>query len=114
MSDYNGAVAVQPLPRLLPREFPLDIAEAVDHSIRGGLYGEGDPSLVPALPAADVDGTRALIFEMAGRIGRCRRCAHHRQQCLSDGYGTGRDDLPPVHGHLHMIPDDLGTKCDDF
>ena len=44
----------------------------------------------------------------------CKTCAHRRRPGLSDGYCSGRDDLPPAYtpGHpLRQLPADGGASC---
>jgi hypothetical protein len=114
MAAYPEAAAAQPSPPPAPLAIPSDIAAAFDRCLRAGLYGEDEPALLPALVAADVDATRVLIADMASRIGRCRRCAHFARPGMSDGYCTGRDDLPELYGQMHSLPADLGAGCGDF
>ncbi len=114
MSSYPGAVAAQQLPPPAPRAIPPDIAAAFNRCLRAGVYGGDDSVVLPAMVAADVDATRELVVDMASRIDRCRQCANYCRPGLSGGYCTGRDDLPPVYGHLYLLPDDLGAGCDDF
>lgn len=114
MALYPEAAAAQLSPPPAPRAIPSDIAAAFDRCLRAGLYGEAEPALLPALVAADVDATRALIADMASRIDRCRRCVHFARPGMSDGYCTGRDDLPQVYGQMHSLPADLGAGCGEF
>ena len=114
MAVYPEAAAAQPSPPPAPRAIPYDIAAAFELCLRAGLYGEAEPALLPALVAADADATRALINDMASRIGRCRRCAHFARPGMADGYCTGRDDLPEVYGQMHSLPADMGAGCGDF
>jgi hypothetical protein len=93
---------------------PADLAALFDACERAGLYDEADRAALPAMLALDAEGTRGLIEAMHSRIGRCRRCRHFRQPGESDGYCTGRDDLPHAYGFMHELPGDGGARCCSF
>ncbi len=61
---------------------------------------------ITGMAAADTDATRTLIADMPDWIDRRRR--------MSDGYCTGRDDLPKVYGLMHSLPVDMGASCGEF
>lgn len=109
-----GAIAAEPLPEVAPAPVPADLTALFDACVQAGLYGEEDRAALPAMLALDPDGARGLIEAMHSRIGRCRRCRHYRQPGQSEGYCTGRDDLPPVYGFMHELPGDGGARCDAF
>ncbi len=58
---------------------------------------------ITVMAAADTDATRTLIADMPDWIDRRRR--------MSDGYCTGRDDLPEVYGQMHSLPAEQGATC---
>lgn len=91
-----------------------DALALFDACAKAGLYGDDDRAALPAMFALDPEGTRGLIEAMHDRIASCRRCRHFRRPGLSDGYCTGRDDLPHAYGLLHKLPDDEGMRCEAF
>lgn len=89
-----------------------DLMALFDACAAAGLYDDADRGALPAMYALDPDGTRLLIECMHEQITSCRRCQHFRRPGLSDGYCTGRDDLPGAYGLLRTLPDDKGATCD--
>lgn len=114
LAAYQAAIAAEPMPEPPAVPLPADLAALFDACERIGLYDDQDRAALPAMFALDPDGTRGLIEVMHSRIGRCRRCLHFRRPGLSDGYCTGRDDLPRVYGFMRKLPSDGGAQCADF
>jgi len=113
LAAYPQAVAAEPIPEAA-EPVSADLAALFDACERAGLYDEADRAALPAMLALDAEGARGLIEATHSRIGRCRRCRHFRQPGKSDGYCTGRDDLPHVYGFMHRLPADGGARCDAF
>lgn len=111
LAAYPAAIAAEPMPATA-EPVPADLAALFDVCERAALYGATDRAALPAMLALDAEGTRGLIEAMHSRIGRCWRCRHFRHPGSSDGYCTGRDDLPHVYGFMHRLPDDGGARCD--
>lgn len=114
LASYPAAIAAEPMPEPPAAPIPADLAALFDACAKAGLYDEADRAALSAMLASDAEGTRGLIESMHSRIGRCRRCKHFRHPGLSDGYCTGRDDLPSVYGFMHQLPDDGGARCGAF
>lgn len=114
LAAYPAAIAAEPMtePQAVP--VPADLAALFDACERIGLYDDQDRAALPAMLAADPEGTRRLIEAMHARIGRCRRCLHYRRPGLSAGYCTRRSNLAPAYGLLRELPEDGGARCDDF
>jgi hypothetical protein len=113
LAAYPAAIAAEPMPATA-EPVPADLATLFDACERAGLYDAADRAALPAMLALDAEGTRGLIEAAHSRIGRCRRCRHFRQPGLSDGYCTGRDDLPHVYGFMHEMAGDCGARCEAF
>lgn len=113
LASYPVAVAAEPIPGTA-EPVPADLAAPFDACAMAGLYDDADRAALPAMLALDAEGTRGLIEATHSRIGRCRRCRHFRRPGLSDGYCTGRDDLPHAYGFMHRLPDDSGARCGVF
>lgn len=113
LASYPAAIAAEPMPEETAT-VPADALAVFDACAKAGLYGDADRAALPAMLAVDAEGTRGLIEAMHSRIGRCRRCRHFRRPGRSDGYCTGRDDLPAVYGFMHRLPDDGGARCEAF
>jgi hypothetical protein len=113
LASYPAAIAAEPMPETV-EPVPADLAALFDACATAGLYDDADRAALPAMLALDADATRGLIEAMHSRIGRCRRCRHFRRPGLSDGYCTGRDDLPHAYGFMHRLPDDGGAGCGAF
>lgn len=114
LAEYPEAQHAVPAAALHQPPVPPDIAAALERCAQVGLYSDDDRRAVRAMVALDVDATRLLIADMASRIDRCRRCAHFARPGMSDGYCTGRDDLPVVYGQMRSLPADRGAGCDHF
>ena len=114
LASYPAAIAAEPMPEPPAVPMPADLAVLFDACARTGQYDEADRAALPAMLALDAGATRELIEAMRSRIGRCRRCRHFRRPGLSDGYCTGRDDLPHAYGFMHRLPDDGGARCGAF
>lgn len=114
LASYPDAVGAEPVPEPPAVAIPGDVAALFDASERAGLYDDTDRAALPAMVAIDADGTRALVADMQGRIGRCTRCRYLRKPGLSGGYCNNRDDLLPVYGILRALPDDGGAWCSLF
>ena len=114
LASYPAAIAAEPMPEPPAVPMPSDLAALFDACTKAGLYDDADRAALPAMLALDAQGTRGLIEAMHSRIGRCRRCRHFRRPGLSDGYCTGRDDLPAVYGFMHALPADEGATCAAF
>jgi len=113
LASYPAAIAAEPMPEETAT-VPADALALFDACAKAGLYSDDDRAALPAMLALDADGTRGLIEAMHSRIGRCRRCRHFRRPGHSDGYCTGRDDLPHAYGFMHRLPDDGGARCGAF
>ncbi len=114
LASYPAALAAEPMPDPSAVPVPADLVALFDACAKAGLYDDADRAALPAMLALDAEGTRGLIEAMHSRIGRCRRCRHFRRPGLSDGYCTGRDDLPHAYGFMHRLPDDAGARCGAF
>lgn len=114
LAEYPDAQRAAPAATLQMVPVPPDIAATLERCAQVGLYGDDDRRAIRAMVALDVDATRVLIANMASRIGRCRRCVHFARPGMSDGYCSGRDDLPEVYGQMHSLPADMGAGCDHF
>ena len=103
---------------------PDDLLELFERCEAAGLYGPDDRASLPAMLAADVDGTRWLIERMAEQLGpapeprpaqSCRLCRHYRRPGLSDGYCSHPDGGDsPAYGLLRHLPADGGLACEVF
>jgi len=113
LAAYPDALAAEPMPEETAT-VPADALALFDACAKAGLYDDDDRAALPAMFALDPEGVRRLIEAMHERIASCRRCRHFRRPGLSDGYCTGRDDLPRAYGLLHELPDDEGMRCDAF
>lgn len=113
LAGYPTAIAAEPMPETA-EPIPADLAALFDACAQAGLYEDADRAALPAMFALDADATRGLIEATHSRIGRCRRCRHFRRPGLSDGYCTGRDDLPHAYGFMHRLSDDGGARCGAF
>ncbi|MCD6682094.1 MAG: hypothetical protein LT102_15865 [Burkholderiaceae bacterium] len=113
LAAYPDALAAEPVPEETAT-VPADALALFDACAKAGLYDDDDRAALPAMFALDPEGVRRLIEAMHERIASCRRCRHFRRPGLSDGYCTGRDDLPHAHGLLHELPDDEGMRCNAF
>lgn len=114
LASYPAAIAAEPMPEPPAVPMPADLAALFDACAKAGLYDEADRAALPAMLALDAEGTRGLIEATHSRIGRCRRCRHFRWPGQSDGYCTGRDDLPHAYGFMHELPADGGARCDAY
>ncbi len=114
LAAYPDALAAEPMPEPQAVPIPGDLLALFDACSKAGLYDDDDRAALPAMFALDPEGTRRLIEAMHAEIRSCRRCRHFRRPGLSDGYCTGRDDLPSVYGFMHELPDDEGMRCDAF
>lgn len=112
LAAYPDALAAEPVPEETAT-VPADALALFDACAKAGLYDD-DRAALPAMFGLDPEGVRRLIEAMHERIASCRRCRHFRRPGLSDGYCTGRDDLPHAHGLLHELPDDEGMRCNAF
>jgi hypothetical protein len=110
---YSDAIAAEPLPETTAM-VPAELLALFDACARAGLCDDADRAALPAMFALDPEGTRKLIEAMHDRIASCRRCAHFRRPGRSDGYCSGRDNLPIVYAFLRALPDDEGMRCEVF
>jgi len=113
LAAYPDALAAEPMPEETAT-VPADALALFDVCAKAGLYGDDDRAALPAMFALDPEGARRLIEAMHKQIASCRRCTHFRRPGLSEGYCTGRDDLPHAYGLLHELPDDEGMRCEAF
>lgn len=114
LASYRCGVAAEPIPESPGVMIPPDLTEAFDQCAAADRYGDRDRTSLSATFAVDPVATRALATEMRGRTGQCRRCEHFSRPGLSDGYCTGRDDLPLAYGLLRVLPADAGAWCPRF
>lgn len=114
LARYPDALAAEPIaePQAVP--IPGDLLALFDACANAELYDEADRAALPAMFALDPEGTRRLIGAMHAEIRSCNRCRHFRRPGLSDGYCTGRVDLPSVYGFMHALPNDKGLRCNAF
>lgn len=113
LAAYPDALAAEPIPEEAAT-VPADALALFDACAKAGLYADDDRAALPAMFALDPEGARRLIEAMYERIASCKRCRHFRRPGLSDGYCTGRNDLPSAYGLLHELPDDEGRRCEAF
>ncbi len=113
LAAYPEAVAAEPMAEEAAT-VPAEALALFDACAKAGLYRDDDRAALPAMFALDPEGVRRLIEATHDRIASCRRCRHFCRPGLSDGYCTGRDDLPHAYGLLHELPDDEGMRCDAF
>lgn len=114
LAAYPAAIAAEPVSEPPAVPIPAELAAMFDACERAGLYNEADRAALPAMLALDDQATRGLIEATHSRIGDCPRCRHFRRPGQSEGYCTGRDDLPPVYGLMRELPDDGGARCGTF
>ena len=115
LAAYPSAIAAEPMPDPPAEPIPPDLSAMVTACEQAGLYDDSDRATMPAMFAADAEGTRALIEDMHSRIGRCRRCLHFRRPGLSEpGYCTEREDLRHVYGFMFELADHGVARCDSF
>lgn len=113
LAAYADALAAEPMPEETAT-VPANVLALFDACAKAGLYGDDDRAALPAMFALDPEGARRLVEAMHERIASCRRCRHFRWPGRSEGYCTGRDDLPIVYGFLRALPDDEGRRCEAF
>ena len=114
LAAYPAAIAAEPMAEPPDVPIPADLAAMFDACERAGLYDDADRAALPAMLAIDAEATRGLIEATHYRIGDCRRCRYFRRPGQSEGYCTGRDDLPHVYGLMRELPDDNGARCGAF
>lgn len=114
LTRYPDALAAEPIPEPQAVPIPGDLLALFDACAKAGLYGDDDRAALPAMFALDPEGTHRLIEDMHAEIRSCGRCRHFGRPGLSDGYCTGRDDLPSVYGFMRALPDDKGATCGAF
>lgn len=114
LARYPEATAAEPIaePQAVP--IPGDLLALFDACANAELYDDADRAALPAMFALDSEGTRRLIEDMHAEIRSCRRCRHFGRPGLSDGYCTGRDDLPGAYGFMRALPHDKGATCAAF
>lgn len=113
LAHYPDAIAAESMPEETVT-VPADALALFDACAKAGLYGDADRAALPAMFALDPEGTHRLIEDMHAEIRSCRRCRRFGRPGLSDGYCTGRDDLPSAYGFMRALPDDKGATCAAF
>jgi hypothetical protein len=141
MAIYPDAVSVEPLPMVeyepaKPDPFPDDRrtceqcanldGRQCQAAKRGEIVASRDYEPIRDLPrrcegyAAATPATPATLEgEKVRSVANpenheCRTCEHLKKPGLSDGYCSGRDDLPVAYGDRHPLrecPEDGGASC---
>ena len=129
LSYYPEAVAAEPIPDR-PKHKPTkaetdEITALVQAIYANDTEDDRDEALAAAL--ADPDGALlcyrtiasdrgiALAAPVVGTVKACRCCQHFARPGKSEGYCSGRDDLPLAYGANHplrRLPADGGKSCE--
>jgi hypothetical protein len=131
LAYYPDAVAAEPIPDRPPRTANKTEALEITALIRAVFHDDNDVDRSEALAAALADPDDALLCyrtvakdqsiaiaaPVVGTVKACPDCQHFARPGKSDGYCSGRDDLPLAYGSNHplrRLPVDRGASCDQW
>lgn len=131
LSYYPDAVAAEPTADRPQRQPTKDEAKEITALVHAVFAADSDVDRNEALAAAlaDPDGALlcyrtiaeergiAIAAPVVGTVKACRCCQHFARPGKSDGYCSGRDDLPLVYGANHplrRLPADGGASCNQW
>jgi len=131
LAYYPDAVAAEPIPDRPPRTATKREALEITALIRAVFPDDNDVDRSEALAAAlaDPDGALlcyrtiakdqgiAIAAPVVGTVKACPDCQHFARPGKSDGYCSGRDDLPLAYGPGHplrRLPADNGESCAEY
>jgi len=131
LAYYPDAVAAEPIPDRPPRTANKTEALEITALIRAVFPDDNDVDRSEALAAAlaDPDGALlcyrtiaknqgiAIAAPVVGTVKACPDCQHFARPGKSDGYCSGRDDLPLAYGPGHplrRLPADNGESCAEY
>lgn len=128
---YPDAVAAEPIPDRPQRKATKTEAEEITALVQAIYANDTNDDRAEALAVAlsDPDGALlcyqtiakdrgiAIAAPVVGRVTACRDCQHFARPGKSDGYCSGRDDLPLAYGANHplrRLPADRGASCSQW
>ena len=131
LAYYPDAVAAEPIPDPPQRQPTKAEAEEITALVQAIYASDTDDDQAEALAAAlaDPDGALlcyctiakdrgiAIAAPVGGTVKACRCCQHFANPGKSEGYCSGRDDLPLAYGANHplrRLPADRGASCNQW
>lgn len=131
LAYYPDAVAAEPIPERLQRQPTKAEANEITALITAIYASTTDDDQAEALAAALADPDGALLcyrtiakdrgiapaVPVVGTVKACRCCQHIARPGKSEGYCSGRDDLPLAYGVNHplrRLPADRGASCNQW
>lgn len=128
LTDYPDAVAAEPITARPQRQPTKAEAEEITALVQAIYASDTEHDRAEALATALVDPEGALLCyrtiardrgiaiaaPVVGTVKSCRCCQHYTNLGKSEGYCSGRDDLPPAYGPdylLRLLPADRGASC---
>ena len=129
LSYYPEAVAAEPIPDRPQHKATKAEADEITVLVQAIYANDTNDDRAEALAAAlaDPDGALlcyrtiasdrgiALAAPVVGTVKACRCCQHFARPGKSEGYCSGRDDLPLAYGANHplrRLPADGGKSCE--
>ena len=129
LSYYPEAVAAEPIPDRPQHKATKAEADEITVLVQAIYANDTNDDRAEALAAAlaDPDGALlcyrtiasdrgiALAAPVVGTVKACRCCQHFARPGKSEGYCSGRDDLPLAYGANHplrQLPADGGKSCE--
>jgi hypothetical protein len=131
LSYYPKALAAEPIPDRPQRTATKTEALEITALIRAVFPDDNEVDRSEALAAGLADPVGALLCyrtiakdrgiaiaaPVLGTVRECQCCQHFAHPGKSDGYCSGRDDLPRAYGENHplrRLPADRGASCDQW
>ncbi len=131
LAYYPEAVAAEAIPDRPQRKATKAEANEITAIVQAVFADDNDDDRAEALAAAlaDPDGALlcyrtiakdrviAIATPLAGTVKACRCCEHFARPGKSDGYCSGRGDLPLAYGVNHplrRLPADRGATCNQW
>lgn len=131
LAYYPEAVAAEPIPDRPQRQPTKAEAEEITALVQAIYAYDTDDDRAEALAVALSDPEGALLCyrtiakdrsiaiaaPVVGTVKACRCCQHHARPGKSEGYCSGRDDLPLAYGVNHplrRLPADRGAACNQW
>ena len=128
LACYPEAVAAEPIPERPQRKATKAEANEITSLVQAIYANDTDDDRAEALAAAlaDPDGALlcyrtiakdrgvAIAAPVVGTVKACRCCQYFARPGKSEGYCSGRDDLPLTYGVNHplrRLPADRGASC---
>ena len=131
LAYYPEAVAAEPIPDRPQRQPSKAEAVEITALVQAIYANDTDDDQAEALAAALADPDGALLCyrtiakdrgisiaaPVVGTVKACRCCQHFARPGKSEGYCSGRDDLPLAYGVSHplrRLPADRGASCNQW